>query len=197
MIVCPDGTVLDVATHPDPPAATIPGPARTEVPPLHSPYPDVPPLGEDWGDPLPDPFHVDYDRLRDAAGAGDLAEAIGIAYRLEQRLTDEFGASHPHTVNLLTVRSWLTVCRRTDPAETLSLLVLTAHRRWRAGAKPVEVTYRTAANAFVLWHQLADADPGSAPRWAGPVLDVMTLLGWGNRSQVVREWKAKHPVPTG
>lgn len=38
-------------------------------------------------------------------------------------------------------------------------------------AQPVEVTYRTAANAFVLWHDLSQASPVQRP--GGPARRLM------------------------
>ncbi|MGW2456750.1 hypothetical protein ACWCTA_36305 [Streptomyces sp. NPDC001704] len=146
-----------------PPAAPGAGRATAAIPP-------------EWAAPLPPQYASAYAELVAHERAGQLVEAIVAAAQLETALSGALGPLAPPTVNVMTVRAWLTVRRveeTEDWAETMELLVQTAERRREAGA-PEDETQRVIGNAHALWIRLAVEDPEYARETAEPVL---VLLG--------------------
>ncbi|MEU6467494.1 hypothetical protein [Streptomyces sp. NPDC046976] len=133
----------------------------------------VPP---EWAAPLPPQYAPVWGELVAHEQSGRLVEAIVASAQLESTLVGAFGPLAPPTVNVLTVRAFLTVRRveeSEDWAETLELLVQTAQRRREAGA-PEDDTQRVIRNVHAVWMRLAVDDPEYAREEAEPVL---VLLG--------------------
>ncbi|MFE2879199.1 hypothetical protein ACFXG6_32915 [Streptomyces roseus] len=177
MIVCPDGAVLGVAEHPTPPAPPT-HPAATALP---APYPLPALLGS-----------AAYREMWAAVwahhAAGDLPAAVAAAYRLETALAGRLGDLDASTVTVLTARAWLTLCQRTDWRGTTELLITTALRCQAARYRPEVDTRRTARNAHACWRQLRRQDPQAAADLAGPLADMLAILGEDDLRGGVLAW---------
>ncbi|MGO4430401.1 hypothetical protein AB4Z54_69485, partial [Streptomyces sp. MCAF7] len=73
--------------------------------------------------------------------------AIITADHLETALAEKYGPHHPHTLNVRTVRAWLTLRQGTEWAETTELIIQTALLRKEAKAQPEADTRRCIKNA--------------------------------------------------
>ncbi|WP_432017658.1 hypothetical protein [Streptomyces hydrogenans] len=141
-----------------------------------------------WAAPLPPAYQDAYERLRAAHAAGDLPSAVVAADRLETALEAEYGPLHPHTVNMLTVRAWLTLSQRTDWFDTVELLIRTALRRHEAGAEPAQETVRAVQNAHGAWRVLTTEDPDGAMELCEMIAGALDRLGETRRTQDVLNW---------
>lgn len=133
---------------------------------------------DDWAAPLPLTYDPLWARLTDRIGAGTYPEALATADALETALGREYGPLHPHTVNALTVRAWLTLlsaARTHEWAETAAHLVETTQRRQAARA-PASETHRTIRNAHAVWTLLTRQDPETARELAGLLLPLLAAL---------------------
>ncbi|MEU8779866.1 hypothetical protein [Streptomyces sp. NPDC048606] len=202
MIITPGGAVHDVGSHPAPVAP----PPRPAVPPrpVQPPSPaaaPAPPVGRPatpWGPPPPETYRARWTAVRDAHAAGDVAEAIVHASRMEVSLHAEFGRLHPHTVTVMTTRAWLTLARSTDLAGTVELLVATALRRREAGAEPIVETTELAHSAHVGWGVLVSEDPEEAEAVGPSVAAMLREFGWESRLSEVEGWlRARESAPVG
>ncbi|MCX4633085.1 hypothetical protein [Streptomyces sp. NBC_01443] len=162
MIVFPDGSVPDAATHPDPPAAppTLPRPAATPTIEPAPASPARPPRS------FPRTTGPRGRRCGPRTRLGDLPTAVVLAHRLEAQLEAEYGPSHSDTITVLSARAWLTLIQRADPRGTAELLLTTALRRQAARARPELETARAARNAHAVWRILCDQDPEGAREMA-------------------------------
>ncbi|MBK6019313.1 hypothetical protein [Streptomyces sp. MBT53] len=136
------------------------------------------PVPEEWNSPLPEEYRAPWEQLAAHQRAGAFAEAIVTAYQLETDLTKQFGPLHPHTVNVLTVRAWLTLtstARTHEWAETTELLVETAQRQ-RDAMAPQEESARVLRNAHGAWRLLRDQDPESAREIAEPLVNLLVAF---------------------
>lgn len=131
----------------------------------------------DWLTPLPERYRVLWEQLRMHQAANALVEAIIVADEIERALAEQYGRSHPHTVNVLTVRAWLAFRCSTEWAEAAKLLIEAAHRRQEADASQDD-TARLIRNAHAAWCKLTADDPEYAHEMAG---QMMTLLGTDER----------------
>ncbi|MEU5069104.1 hypothetical protein AB0G95_34255 [Streptomyces virginiae] len=188
MIVCPDGTVVDVAEHP-----AVPAPAPEEnrlqpaeaqaiaaAPPTHTPTAPaaLPPLLES------DAYRGMWASVWAAHTDGDLPTAVALAYKLETALSGWFGEDAA-TITVLTARAWLTLCQRTDWHGTTELLITTALRCQATRYRPEADTIRTARNAHACWHLLRREDPQAAADLAGRLADMLAILGEDDRRRDV------------
>ncbi|WP_367138993.1 MULTISPECIES: hypothetical protein [Streptomyces] len=183
----PDGTVWPLIVDTDGRVTTLEIPHP--VPPREQPAPA--PGGTSasgWQLPLPPHYQPLFEHVTAADRAGDLVAAIVAAATLETALAQEFGPLHPHTVNILTLRAWLTLRRQPHEHETAQLLLQTATCRHEAGALPYEDTARCARNAHVVWREVARTDPGAGAALCADALRVLELLGEVGRARDVRAW---------
>ncbi|WP_436766837.1 hypothetical protein [Streptomyces sp. URMC 123] len=111
---------------------------------------------------------------------------------LEKALEAQYGPLHPHTVNVLTLRAWLTLCQRTNWFDTVQLLARTALRRHEAGAEPVEDTARAVRNAHAAWRTLANEDPEGAMELCETITSALDRLEQVWRTHDVVKWVAEH-----
>ncbi|MGW1076038.1 hypothetical protein [Streptomyces sp. NPDC002537] len=168
LLVDTDGTVTVLDTpHPTPP--------RTATTP-------------NWQAPLPVRHQPLYRHLLTAIRADDLDTAVITATNLETALTQEYGPRHPHTLNILTLRTWLTLRRQPTTRDTLDLLLHTTGRRHEAHALPPEDTARCARNAHAVWGRLTGTDPSAARELSADVLRVLDLVGETSRARDIRAW---------
>ncbi|WKU42614.1 hypothetical protein Q3V23_00175 [Streptomyces sp. VNUA116] len=176
LIVDTDGTVTTLDhPHPAPPCGQLaPTPGGTSA--------------SGWQQPLPTHYQPLFERVTAADRVGDLVAAIVAAVTLETALEREFGPHHPHTVNTLTLRAWLTLRQQPHGHETAQLLLQTATRRHEAGALPYGDTARCARNAHAVWREVARTDPGTGGALCADVLRVLELLGEAGRACDVRAW---------
>ncbi|MDX3538835.1 hypothetical protein PV721_31765 [Streptomyces sp. MB09-01] len=119
-----------------------------------------------------------------AHAEGDLPTAVALAYKLETALAGWFGEDAA-TITVLTARAWLTLCQRTDSYGTTELLITTALRCQAAGYRPEADTIRTARNAHACWHRLRSEDREAAADLAGPLADMLAILGEDDRRRDV------------
>ncbi|MEU7153818.1 hypothetical protein AB0B15_38260 [Streptomyces sp. NPDC045456] len=179
LIVAVDGTVTTLdRPHPTPPPAPAqtPPPLPTTTPAVLHPPPMTTvreeaaraetqasaPSAPDWGAPLPPAYGLLWGQLVAHEKAGALVEAIITADQLETALAGQYGPHHPHTVNVLSTRAWLTLRKGAEWAEVTELLLDTAERRQEAKAQPETDTARTTRNAHAAWCRLRAEDPETA-----------------------------------
>lgn len=196
MIVCPDGTVVDVAEHP-----AAPTPVHQEENRLEPAEAQAAPAAERCDPPAPParapaalaalPPLLESDAYRGMWAAvwaahtdGDLPTAVALAYKLETALSGWFGEDAA-TITVLTARAWLTLCQRTDWHGTTELLITTALRCQAARYRPEVDTIRTARNAHACWHLLRREDPQAAADLAGRLADTLAILGEDDRRRDV------------
>ncbi|MGW2599510.1 hypothetical protein [Streptomyces klenkii] len=203
----PDGTVWPLLVDTDGTVTTLdqPNPMPASPPaaalPVETPQSAIGPSQQpdvlaavpaEWAAPLPSAltYRLQWAQLLRQEQAGALVEAVITAHRIETTLTEEFGPAHPHTINLMTVRAWLTlrIGAEAELAETIELLVETAERRREAAAQPEEDTARLARNAHALWRRLTAEDPESAREQAERLLVLLVVLDDGRRSGDVIRW---------
>ncbi|MFJ8570388.1 hypothetical protein [Streptomyces sp. NPDC093514] len=192
MIVCPDGTVVDVAEHPAPPAPAEGRPAP--------PAPPTPAVSMAPPAPAALPALLESDAYRKmwaavwaAHAEGDLPTAVALAYKLETALAGWFGEDAA-TITVLTARAWLTLCQRTDWHGTTELLITTALRCQAARYRPEADTIRTARNAHACWHLLRKESPERAADLAGRLADMLAILGEDYRRRDVLAWAGAVPA---
>ncbi|MEV4506048.1 hypothetical protein [Streptomyces klenkii] len=188
----PNGTVWPLIVDTDGTVTTLDTPHP--APPHEQPKPP-PASASGWEQPLPAHHHALFEHLIAAARAGDLIAAIVAAVTLESALEREFGPHHPHTINVLTLRAWLTLRQQPYGHETAQLLLYTAARRHEAGALPYEDTARCARNAHAVWREAARTDPAMGAALSVGLLQVLELLGERDRAHDVRAWCATALVP--
>ncbi|MFI7142849.1 hypothetical protein ACIBQ5_35660 [Streptomyces massasporeus] len=206
LIVAVDGSVTTLDhPHPTPPPPPAPQPAQAPPAPRSAPQAGgvaVPtpqdqaaarttggqmpaaaptPAADEWAAPLPASFRILWGQLvaqEHAArnGTGSLADAIVTAHHLETALAQQYGPQHPYTVNVMTVRAWLTLRNTTAWAETVELLVETAQRRQETKARPAADTDLLIRNAHAAWRKLTKEDPESAREIAEQVLTLLVSL---------------------
>ncbi|WP_367141234.1 MULTISPECIES: hypothetical protein [Streptomyces] len=175
LIVDTDGTVTTLDhPHPAPPRQSTPAPGGASA--------------SGWRQPLPTRYQPLFKRVTAADRAGDLIAAIIAAVTLETALEREFGPHHPHTINTLTLRAWLTLRQQPRGHETAQLLLQTATRRHEAGALPYEDTARCARNAHAVWREVARTDPGTGAAMCAEVLQALDFLDERGRARDVRAW---------
>jgi len=204
LIVAVDGSVTTLdRPHPTPPPAPASEPAQASPAPRNAPpageltlampqdqaqarmtggQMSAAPAADEWMAPLPASFRLLWGQLvaqEHAArqGAGTLADAIVTADHLETALAQQYGTQHPYTVNVMTVRAWLTL-RNTVVAwaETVELLVETAQRRRETRAQPQSDTELLIRNAHAAWRKLRQEDPESARELAEPLLNLLETI---------------------
>ncbi|MEU8550958.1 hypothetical protein AB0C81_28940 [Streptomyces roseoverticillatus] len=194
----PDGTVWPLIIDPDGTIITLdtPHPALPREQPKPAPASaSAPTSASGWQQPLPAHHQVLFEHLTAADRAGDLIAAIVAAVTLETALEREFGPHHPHTINTLTLRAWLTLRQQPHGHETAQLLLHTATRRHEASALPYEDTARCARNAHAVWQEAARTDPAMGAALSVGLLQVLELLGERDRAHDVRAWCATALVP--
>ncbi|MFE2879230.1 hypothetical protein ACFXG6_32760 [Streptomyces roseus] len=192
MIVCPDGTVVDVAEHPAAPAPVKGRPAP--------PAPPTPAVAMAPPAPAVLPALLESDAYREmwaavwaAHAEGDLPTAVALAYKLETALAGWFGEDAA-TITVLAARAWLTLCQRTDWHGTTELLITTALRCQAARYRPEADTIRTARNAHACWHLLRKESPERAADLAGRLADMLAILGEDYRRRDVLAWTVAVPA---
>ncbi|MFF3089974.1 hypothetical protein ACFVRB_33800 [Streptomyces nojiriensis] len=209
MIVCPDGTVIDVAEHPAAPTPETeeenqPEPADTQAtaPVNERCDPPAPPArtATNFSAPAALPPILKNKEYRGmwaavwaAHAEGDLPAAVALAYKLETALAGWFGEDAA-TVTVLTARAWLTLCQRTDWHGTTELLITTALRCQAARYRPEADTIRTARNAHACWRLLREESPEAAADLAGRLADMLATLGEDDRRRDVLAWNEAVPV---
>ncbi|WP_331720126.1 hypothetical protein OG762_51760 (plasmid) [Streptomyces sp. NBC_01136] len=156
--------------------------------------PAAAPAPDEWAALLPAEYRPLWGQLTAHVSAATYPEAIITADHLERALGQQYGPLHPHTVNVLTVRAWLTLVSAAytqEWAETAELLVETAQRRQEAKA-PEDETHRTIRNAHGAWLLLTRQDPESARELAEPLLTLLVSLPMevehARRAQSVVRW---------
>ncbi|WP_116209291.1 hypothetical protein [Streptomyces olivoreticuli] len=184
----PDGTVWPLLVDTDGNVTVLETPHPT--PPRPTPTPATAP---DWQAPLPPHHQPLYTHLLTAETTHDLAAAITIATALETALTQQYGPHHPHTLNILTLRTWLTLRRQPNSRNTIELLLHTTQQRHEADAQPLQDTTRCARNAHALWHRLAHTDPPAARELSADVVRVLDLAGETSRARDIRGRTAALP----
>ena len=123
-----------------------------------------------------------------------MLDAADGAEFLEKILFDALGPTHPDTIGILTVRSWLVLSTPNGhPAETLELLLETAERRIAGLAEPRSDTTRIIWNAHVLWQQLRDEHAEIALKAAASLMPL--LQNYPRRMKDVMEWVANVAPP--
>lgn len=180
----PDGTVWPLIVDTDGTVTTLDHPHP--APPREQPAPAT--AVSQWQQPLPAHHQRLFEHLTVADRDGDLVAAIVAAVTLETALEREFGRRHPHTINILTLRAWLTLRQQPHGHETARLLLQTAVRRHEAGAQPYEDMARCARNAHAVWREVARTDPDTGVVLCADVLRVLELLGEASRACDVRAW---------
>lgn len=149
----------------------------------------VPPRAESeehaWESPMPPHYAMTHDAMRKHEKNGDLGAAIDNAWVLETALSEEFGPNHPHTINVLTTRSWLTLRKQADWALISDLLMETVRRRNLSNA-PKRDTAQVVRNSHAAWRKLAAQNKEEAMRRASDLLDL--LIEDTDRSTDVRSW---------
>ncbi|MFJ9195833.1 hypothetical protein [Streptomyces globisporus] len=212
LIVDWDGEVTPLEQpHPAPaPPATRRAPEQppaTAATPVHLPPPAGEPVipgvplaapGVDWAVPLPPAYREMLDAVKAADVAGRLPAAEVAAKDLEEALDDEYGASHPYTVNVVAVRANLAL-RRAVWTTSLELHMRAAWLRHDQQA-PRGETLRLARNAHFCWKHLAAEcskhsgthDPAQAQR---RVQDLLRVLRHVDVEPIIitttEEWAAK------
>ncbi|MFE0654732.1 hypothetical protein ACFVZH_40230 [Streptomyces sp. NPDC059534] len=198
MIMDTAGNVLTLhASHPVPPAPAPPVPAPVSAVPLPAPAPTAPQSTHDWTSPLPAAYQAPYDDLRAAESAGNLADAITAAAKLEEALGVAYGPLHPHAVNMATLKASLTLRQGADWYETVELLVQTAQRRREADAQPVQDTVSAVRNAHAAWRSLAQEDTEGAAELAPLVAGMLEQLGEDRRTRDVLRWVEETAMTKG
>ncbi|GAA0347278.1 hypothetical protein [Streptomyces blastmyceticus] len=177
----PDGTIWPLLVDTDGNVTVLETPHPT--PPVHAPALAT---ARDWQAPLPSHHQPLYAHLLTAERAHDLAAAITIATTLETALTQRYGLRHPHTLNILTLRTWLTLRHQPNSHDTIELLLHTAQQRHEADAQPPQDTARCARNAHALWRRLAHTDPLAGWELSADVIRVLDLIGETSRARDVR-----------
>ncbi|MFI5867764.1 hypothetical protein [Streptomyces sp. NPDC051546] len=206
LTVSPDGTVgtLD-QPHPTPTPPRIPEPVQKPPAPRSAAAetaadftlraPEQPAtLAAGWAAPLPPEYADLWEQLVQREQAGGLGDAVVMADRIERALGQEYGLLHPYTVNVMTVRAWITMrgalaLSLDDEGylpEAAELLVETAERRRQAGAQPERDTVQIIRNAHVLWSRVGDDDPETARELAERL--VVLLDGDERRVRDVVRW---------
>lgn len=200
LIVAVDGSVTTLDhPHPTPPPAPAPTPpqAPPSTPPADESTTTTPrnqaparmtgeqvpaaPAADEWAAPLPGEYRLLWRQLVAQEHAarqetGSLADAIVTAHHLETSLTQQYGPQHPYTVNVMTVRAWLTLRNTVAWAETVELLVETAQRRRETRAQPQSDTELLIRNAHAAWRKLRQEDPESARELAEPLLNLLETI---------------------
>ncbi|MFJ5262536.1 hypothetical protein ACIQAC_18925 [Streptomyces sp. NPDC088387] len=131
-----------------------------------------------WAAPLPAEYGFLWTELTAHINAGEYNEAIATADYIETALGRQYGWLHPHTVNVLTVRAWLSLFVASDTdewAETAARLIETTQRRQAAGA-PEDETHRTIRNAHAVWMHLTLESPRTARELAELLLTLLPSL---------------------
>lgn len=131
--------------------------------------------------------------VRAVHAEGDLPTAVALACKLETCLAGWFGEDAA-TLTVLTARTWLTLCQRTDWHGTTELLITTALRCQAARYRPEADTIRMARNAHACWHLLRREDPQAAADLAGRLADMLATLGEDYRRCDVLAWTAAVPA---
>lgn len=206
MIVFPDGAVTDVAEHPAPPTVAeehkqewasvvaahvaehpdlLAEPTLRPAPTRDTDAPAPPTLTAPPATLVPEAYREQWAAVWAAHAAGDLPTAVVLALKLENALEAECGPLDPCTVNLLTVRAWLTLSQRTDLQDTVELLITTVLRRQAAKVRPKNDTARAACNAVAVWVQLLDEDPHAALAVSSSLADMLAIRGWENHREVL------------
>ncbi|MGW2227453.1 hypothetical protein [Streptomyces formicae] len=202
LIVAVDGTVTTLdRPHPTPSPPPAPAPAAPPtVPPQHAPSsptaaeatnPRELPNSEDWSAPPPAEYLDAWHALCTHVNAGTLTEAVIIADQIETDLARRYGPLHPLTVNMLTVRAWLTLRQSAQPgewAEPTELLLDAAERRQEAKAQPEEETAHVIREAHGAWICLRAEDPETALELSERLLGL--LDGDEPRARDVVQWAA-------
>ncbi|MEU8516343.1 hypothetical protein AB0C76_32890 [Kitasatospora sp. NPDC048722] len=193
----PAAPVRQFATGPVQPAAAPPpftppaGPphevpvvrhAVTPQPPAPTPNSAAAPDSE-WA-AIPPVYESLLVRIRAQDEEGDLEGALATAEMLDSALTSLYGEHHPHALNAIGLRAWLTL-RRGDWPEAADLLLLAVERR-RAVAAPAEDTDRLARDAHLAWRRLTSEDPEYALELADRLLAA--LDGDERRRRHVIDW---------
>ncbi|MFE4497110.1 hypothetical protein ACFRKD_32160 [Streptomyces niveus] len=180
LIVDQNGIPTTVDHHPAPPPPPPPPPAPPKSPnhpPAEgfTPTMEAPPptMANEWSEALPPDYQILWEQLGNQERAGALADAIITADHLERVVTQQYGTHHRLTVNMLTLRAWLTLCATTEWAEVIELLVQTARRRQEADAHPQEETARLIRNAHAGWRKLTVDDPEYARELADQVFRLL------------------------
>ncbi|MFF5809108.1 hypothetical protein [Streptomyces sp. NPDC012746] len=186
LIVAVDGSVTTLDhPHPTPPPTAPTRPAEPLPAPRSAPTPaprtdaaqqSPPPASDAWGAPLPEPYRPLWETLVAQERAESLVEAIVTADRLEQELSKEYGTEHPHTLNVLNVRAWLTLRNTTEWAETTELLIEAAERLLAGGAPVVGDNIRIVRSAHGAWRELRAEDTETARELVERLLAVLDAL---------------------
>ncbi|MGK5543372.1 hypothetical protein ACSNOH_01305 [Streptomyces sp. URMC 127] len=180
----PDGTVWPLIVDTDGTVTTLDHPHP--APPREQPVPAPGTAVSDWQQPLPAHHQPLFEHLTAADRAGDLVAAIVTAATLETALEREFGPHHPHTINIVTLRAWLTLRQQPYDHETAQLLLHTATRRHEARALPYEETARCVRNAHAVWRKTARTDPSRGRAASTELLQLLERLGERDRARDVR-----------
>lgn len=182
----PDGAVWPLLVDADGNVTTLdhPHPARLSQAVESGPRASSAP---NWSAPLPETHQPMYGHMKNAEAAGDLVTAVIIADKLEQMLTHELGRHHPHTINVLTMRAWLTLRQQSGWRETTELLAHTVTRRHEAGA-PATETVRWAHNTHAAWRTLAATEPATALTLAPDVMRALGTVQAHERAADVQRW---------
>ncbi|MFD4020662.1 hypothetical protein [Streptomyces sindenensis] len=200
LIVDVNGTVTELDhPHPTPAPTAVPKPPEQLPTPRNAPAggttdhgrPTARPAAE-WGEPLPEAHRPSWTALVAQAEAGDAVEAIITADRLETELGEQYGPDHPHTLNVLSVRAWLTLRHTTEWAETTELLIETGERLLLGGSPYVGDTARTIRNAHAAWSALRTEDPETALELADRVLALLDALATLTSDTNARDTRARH-----
>ncbi|MFF2548376.1 hypothetical protein ACFVUY_38265 [Kitasatospora sp. NPDC058063] len=182
------------ATGPVQPGAGIARPmdpraSRQRIPTPTEPLLTIPlvpaaPSGH-WEEPMPAAYRPLLHRMRAQQEAGDYDGALATAELVECALAELFGPLHPHTVNLLSIRAWLTYRRGADWAEAAEIALAAVERRRQANA-PRADTERLAVDAYRVWRRLTQDDPAFAQELANRLVEVLdhdekrakSVIGW-------------------
>ncbi|MFD9593071.1 tetratricopeptide repeat protein [Kitasatospora sp. NPDC059973] len=163
----------------EPPVA----PAAPAIPAAAAPGP--------WDEPMPAAYRPLLDRMRAQQSAGNYDAALTTAELIGEALAELYGELHPHTVNLLSIRAWLTYQRGDDWAEAAETFLDAVERRRKASA-PAADTERLATDAYRVWRKLAQDDPEFALELANRLVEVLDHDE--KRAKAVITWVEKGPT---
>ncbi|MFJ3673670.1 hypothetical protein ACIPSE_45235 [Streptomyces sp. NPDC090106] len=132
-----------------------------------------------WSASLPAEFGLLWAQLTTRVQAGAYPDGATTAGHLETALKQQYGPHHAYSINIASVRAWLTLLSATHTnewAEATELLVETAQRRHEAKAPDTSETARTIRNAHGSWLLLIQQDGETARDLADALLTLLAFL---------------------
>ncbi|MFD8597727.1 hypothetical protein ACFV1L_22255 [Kitasatospora sp. NPDC059646] len=125
-----------------------------------------------WNAPPPAEYRPLLAQMRTQQEAGDYEFVVKTSLLLELTFAQLYGELHPYTVNMLSLRAWLTNQRGEDWADVVETFLATVERRRKAGA-PATDTERMAVDAYRAWRKLTQDDPERALKTATALVEAL------------------------